>query len=327
MRVVDGEQPRVACLGWLVVALALGFLGHQLWRSNPWSLAGAHAAELALAVGMGTLAYGLAGFLLAEAWRHLLGPGPAEADPWRHRALYGRTQIAKYLPGNCFHLIGRQVLGKRLGHGHGALVLASLAEAASLLLVAGALALPLVWSRIERTLGMPPGWLVLATAGVGRRPDLPERRPRPRVAGAGGAPCRRRDRQLGAARAAGRAAPCGVLRRRRPGSLGRGGRAPGSGRARPRPDHRRLEHGHGLVAGLRGARLVGRGGRTRSGPGAGARPYLAGDGALLIALALRLITTFGDLLFFALCVVMPWGVSAGQDARQANRRPIPPILK
>jgi hypothetical protein len=155
MRWSTGTLGRLA--GWLVVALALGFLGHQLWRSNPWSLAGAHAAELALAVGLGTLAYGLAGVLLAEAWRHLLGPGPAEADPWRHRALYGRTQIAKYLPGNCFHLIGRQVLGKRLGHGHGALVLASFAEAASLLLVAGALALPLAWSRIERTLGMPPG--------------------------------------------------------------------------------------------------------------------------------------------------------------------------
>jgi hypothetical protein len=42
--------------GWLVVALALGFVGRQLWRSNPWSLAGAHAAELALAVGIGTLA-------------------------------------------------------------------------------------------------------------------------------------------------------------------------------------------------------------------------------------------------------------------------------
>jgi hypothetical protein len=56
-------------------------------------------------------------------------------------------------------------------------------------------------------------------------------------------------------------------------------------------------------------------------------PYLADDGAMLIALALRLITTFGDLLFFALCVVMPWGVSADQDARQANSRPLPPILK
>ena len=56
-------------------------------------------------------------------------------------------------------------------------------------------------------------------------------------------------------------------------------------------------------------------------------PHLAGDGALLVALALRLITTFGDLLFFALCVVMPWGASAGQDARQATGEPIPPALK
>ncbi|MGH6905207.1 MAG: hypothetical protein ACREIR_20995, partial [Geminicoccaceae bacterium] len=56
-------------------------------------------------------------------------------------------------------------------------------------------------------------------------------------------------------------------------------------------------------------------------------PHLAADGAMLIALALRLITTFGDLLFFALCVVVPRDVSADQDVRQANRRAIPPILK
>jgi len=325
MRWSTGTLGRLA--GWLVVALALGFLGHQLWRSNPWSLAGAHAAELALAVGLGTLAYGLAGVLLAEAWRHLLGPGPAEADPWRHRALYGRTQIAKYLPGNCFHLIGRQVLGKRLGHGHGALVLASLAEAASLLLVAGALALPLVWSRIERTLGMPPGWLVLATAGAvvvltclnaGRVGAW-----RARLAlHAGGAIGRWAPRVLQAGLlhaaffvVAGLALWGVAAAIRDPAEPGLGPTIAVSSMA--------MAWWLGFVApgssagvGVREAVLV-----------LALAPYLADDGAMLIALALRLITTFGDLLFFALCVVMPWGVSADQDARQANSRPLPPILK
>ena len=57
----------VRVAGWLVLAVSLGFLGHSLWRSAPWSLAAANAAELALAIGAGALAYGLAGFLLAEA--------------------------------------------------------------------------------------------------------------------------------------------------------------------------------------------------------------------------------------------------------------------
>lgn len=313
--------------GWLVVALALGFLGHQLWRSNPWSLAGAHAAELALAVGMGTLAYGLAGFLLAEAWRRLLGPGPAEAEPWRHRALYGRTQIAKYLPGNCFHLIGRQVLGKRLGLSHGTLVLASLAEAASLLLVAGALALPLVWSRIERTLGMPPGWLVLATAGMVVVLTWPNARRvgawRARVALHAGGPIGSwapRVLQAGLLHAAffvvAGLALWGVAAAiRDPAEPGLGPTAAVSSMA--------MAWWLGFVA-------------PGSSAGAGVReavlvlalaPYLGDDAAMLTALALRLITTFGDLLFFALCAVMPWGVSPDQDAGQANGQSIPPILK
>jgi SAM-dependent methyltransferase len=35
--------------------------------------------------------------------------------------LHGRTQIAKYLPGNVFHLLGRQVVGRQLGYGPGPL--------------------------------------------------------------------------------------------------------------------------------------------------------------------------------------------------------------
>jgi hypothetical protein len=56
-------------------------------------------------------------------------------------------------------------------------------------------------------------------------------------------------------------------------------------------------------------------------------PHLAADAAMLVALALRLITTFGDFLFFALCLFVPRGVSADQDAGQGNRLAIPPTLK
>ncbi|MGH6898566.1 MAG: hypothetical protein ACREJ5_18765, partial [Geminicoccaceae bacterium] len=291
-------------------------------------LAGAKAAERALAVSVGTLIYGLAGLLLAEAWRQLLGPGAAGADPWRERALYGRTQIAKYLPGNCFHLVGRQVLGKRLGHGHGPLVLASLGEAASLLLVAGALALPLVWSELERTLGMAPGWLVLATAGLVAV-----------VIGLNG-------RRVGAWRA--RLA------------LHAGG--PPIGAWAPRVLRAGLLHAAffvvaglvlwGVAAAIRDPAAPGLGPTAAvssmamawwlgfvapgSSAGVGVReavlvlllePHLGSDGAMLAALALRLITTLGDLLFFGLCAVVPWDAATDQDARHANRQPLPPILK
>ena len=304
----------VTALGWLLTGLALVFLGHQLWRSNPWPLAGAHATELALAVAVGTLAYALAGWPLAEAWRLLLGPGPAAAYPRQHRALYGRTQIAKYLPGNIFHLVGRQALGRRLGHPQGALALASLAEAVSLLLVAGALALPLVWSRIEQAPGMPPAWLVAVAAGLvvvlaclgGRRirdwrarvvpwTADPSRRWAPRLLraaflhttffvvaglvlwGVASAVREPAAPPLGAATAIATMAMAWWA----------GFVAPGSSAG----------------VGVREAVLV-----------LMLEAHLDGDGAMLVALALRLVTTLGDLLFFALCLAASWEVSRAKTA-------------
>lgn len=50
--------------------------------------------------------------------------------------IYGQTQIAKYLPGNIFHLISRQVVATHLGVSQVALLLSNLLELASFLLVA-----------------------------------------------------------------------------------------------------------------------------------------------------------------------------------------------
>ena len=287
--------------GWLVVALALGFLGHGLWLSAPWRLAAARSAELALAIGAGMLAYGLAGFLLAEAWRHLLGAGASVAPRWHYHALYGRTQIAKYLPGNCFHFVGRQLLGHRLGHGHGALALASLAETALLLAVAGALALPLLGPELAQAFGRSPVWPVLAVvlAGVGLmvvivRPSGP-----------------RHDRALPRTLAALRSlAPClwraGLLHLA---FFAVGGlilwTVAAAARAPSAPAMDLLTAVAAMALGWWAGFIV---------PGAAAglgvreavlvltlEPHLGADGAVLVALALRMITVLGDLLFFGLC--------------------------
>lgn len=58
---------------------------------------------------------GLANSLLALAWWNLLGQfGATTAWRWAIR-VYGLSQIAKYLPGNIFHLAGRQALGMAAG--------------------------------------------------------------------------------------------------------------------------------------------------------------------------------------------------------------------
>jgi len=151
-------------LGWLVVGLSLAFVGARLWQGDAWDLARPQLAPLLLATLAGALVYGLAGFLLSTAWRQILAlerpPGPAAG----YHAVYGRSQIAKYLPGNCFHLVGRQLLGRALGHSQGALAAASLLEAALLVALAATLAAPLA----RPWLG---GWAALlplaAVAGLG----------------------------------------------------------------------------------------------------------------------------------------------------------------
>ena len=180
-------------LGWLAVGLSFAFVGARLWPGEAWQLARrAAGAAAARPRSAGALIYGLGGFLLSTAWRQLLAlerpPGPAAG----YHAVYGRSQIAKYLPGNCFHFVGRQVLGRALGHSQSALALASLLETALLVALAAGLAAP-ARAPLARRLG-------LAAAGRGggrRRPARgPARGWRPRrlavPAGRGGPAATRR---------------------------------------------------------------------------------------------------------------------------------------
>lgn len=139
-------------IGWTAVAGSIGFIGSQLWQHAPWQLAVAHVRSLTATIVIGALLYGMAGFLLSGAWRELLGAGGSTASIRWHHAVYGRTQIAKYLPGNVFHLVGRQVMGRQLGHGQTRLALASLLEAVLLALIAGGLSLPIVWPWLDHAL-------------------------------------------------------------------------------------------------------------------------------------------------------------------------------
>ena len=59
--------------------------------------------------------YGIAGFLMGNAWycvlKHLSVPASAV---WAMQ-VYGTSQLAKYIPGNIFHFAGRQALGMAQG--------------------------------------------------------------------------------------------------------------------------------------------------------------------------------------------------------------------
>jgi uncharacterized membrane protein YbhN (UPF0104 family) len=68
-----------------------------------------------LGVGALSLVYGASGFLLALAWRDIVRYlGVNIRRGWAVWA-YGVSQLAKYVPGNVFHLAGRQALGVSAG--------------------------------------------------------------------------------------------------------------------------------------------------------------------------------------------------------------------
>jgi hypothetical protein len=83
----------------------------------------------------GTIAYTLGLVALATSWTVIaltaLPDGRQLAIATR---IYARSGIAKYLPGNIFHLVGRQVLGRALGVSQGRLAVATAAEVALSLL-------------------------------------------------------------------------------------------------------------------------------------------------------------------------------------------------
>lgn len=151
--------------GLVIVVLSLVFLANRLIQTGVWDLAKAHGPALLAGIVAAAAGYGAASFLLSVAWVRIIrwcGQGDV---PWTVGiALYGRTQIAKYLPGNVFHFVGRHVAGRRLGFDHIAMVWAALSEAAGLVSVAAALGM--IGALFWLPLGAGPSSAVMIVLAV-----------------------------------------------------------------------------------------------------------------------------------------------------------------
>jgi hypothetical protein len=122
------------------------------------------AADFAAIAGL-ALAYGAANLLLARAWWHLLAFLGTGASPgWAVRA-YGLSQLAKYVPGNIFHLAGRQALGISAGLPGWALAKSAVWEL-GLISVAGALFAILASPLVLTGVPLPASWIAFAVALV-----------------------------------------------------------------------------------------------------------------------------------------------------------------
>jgi glycosyltransferase 2 family protein len=114
---------------------------------------------------VGGILYAFAYTLCGIAWGILVsGLQGEKINIFDGLDVYGRANIAKYLPGNVFHFVGRQVLGGRKGWQQNALALGSVLE--SILIVIAALIV--VFALIEdvdvlQRLGIPGEFLVVAS--------------------------------------------------------------------------------------------------------------------------------------------------------------------
>lgn len=104
-------------------------------------------------LGLLVLIYGAANTLLARAWWRQLELFDLRTE-WRWAlSAYGQSQLAKYIPGNIFHLAGRQALGMAAGLPARPLAKSAAWELGSIA-VAGAcfglLTLPLVWPAFSQ---------------------------------------------------------------------------------------------------------------------------------------------------------------------------------
>jgi uncharacterized membrane protein YbhN (UPF0104 family) len=105
-------------LGWIGSGLALAGLLFLVFRLQEyrgqldWSVL---SAWQWLALVLLSLIYGVLNVFLVFSWRDLLHlAGHASSQSWAV-AVYGKSQVAKYMPGNIFHLAGRQALGLAAG--------------------------------------------------------------------------------------------------------------------------------------------------------------------------------------------------------------------
>lgn len=128
-------------LHWLGSALGFSgilFVGFRL--NEYWSAIDRSRFDGAtwLVVLILAVVYGASGLFLASAWKSILKHLGVQASFVWSAKVYGVSQLGKYLPGNIFHLAGRQALGMSANVSAGALAKSSVWEL-GMICTAGAL--------------------------------------------------------------------------------------------------------------------------------------------------------------------------------------------
>ncbi|NOQ62934.1 MAG: hypothetical protein GQ582_00295 [Methyloprofundus sp.] len=154
--------------GYILLIACIGFLLSRLWSIRQ-TLSLEHLGwDTLLLILLCGLSFALSQLLLSTAWQLLLkwwGVSKPKLS-WCH-SLYGRTQIAKYLPGNVFHFAGRQMATKYFSASQAAIAGASLLEILGLFLSSGLLALAgMAYYRLPHAAISPEALLAMLACAV-----------------------------------------------------------------------------------------------------------------------------------------------------------------
>ena len=124
--------------GWLLTAASAAFLvvvAQERWGEI--EATGLTPGQWGLIASL-AVAYGFSLFLLAGAWHGLLRfVGAEPSGPAQSIHAFSTSQLAKYVPGNVFHLVGRHFMLRSAGIPDGKLALASALEIVLMLIGAG----------------------------------------------------------------------------------------------------------------------------------------------------------------------------------------------
>jgi uncharacterized membrane protein YbhN (UPF0104 family) len=128
-------------LHWVGSALAIIGIAFVVLRLRNYGadldLSGFDSSKWSMVAGLSVI-YGLSNLMLAFAWWNLLRQFGANASPKWATKIFGISQLAKYVPGNIFHLAGRQTMGMAVGISGWTLAKSSIWEL-GLISVAGAM--------------------------------------------------------------------------------------------------------------------------------------------------------------------------------------------
>ncbi|MCW8828270.1 MAG: hypothetical protein OQK94_04360 [Gammaproteobacteria bacterium] len=131
-------------MGTLLVLASIVFVVERFWFNALWRGDWWNPEQLVLPLLAGTLFYLFGSLLLGSAWWLLISRLGEPGLAWKLALkIHGKSQLAKYIPGNIFHLLSRHGYGIIAGLGHRSQLLALLLETGLCVLAAACMALPL----------------------------------------------------------------------------------------------------------------------------------------------------------------------------------------